>query len=90
MSSTSTTRRTFLIVTAGSAAAVATGLEGVVAEPAQAVSANASRNSGTASGGSLVAHVKDLRGDTVSLLVGEDEVVVRDPDLVARLARAAR
>jgi hypothetical protein len=39
--------------------------------------------------GSLVAHVADVHGDTVTLMVGEREVVVRDADLVSRLARAA-
>lgn len=90
MSSTGTTRRTFLIVSAGGAAAAATGLDGLVAEPAQAVPAKTGRPIGASRDGSLVAHVKDLRGDTVSLLVGEDEVVVRDRDLVIRLAHAAR
>ena len=37
----------------------------------------------------LVAHVSDPRRGEVSLMVGETEVVVRDPDLVARLVRAA-
>ena len=39
--------------------------------------------------GTLVAHVDDVHGDTVTLMVGEREVVVHDRDLVARLARAA-
>jgi hypothetical protein len=39
--------------------------------------------------GPLVAHVADVHGDTVTLMVGEREVVVHDRDLVARLARAA-
>jgi 3-oxoacyl-ACP reductase-like protein len=39
--------------------------------------------------GTLVAHVADVHGDTVTLMVGEREVVVHDADLVARLARAA-
>ena len=89
MSSSSTNRRTFLIVGAGSAAAVAAGLDGVVAEPAKAATGVRARSSSSSRGGSLVAHVKDLHGDTVSLLVGEDEITVQDPELVARLARAA-
>ena len=39
--------------------------------------------------GPLVAHVDDVHGDTVTVMVGEREVVVHDRDLVARLARAA-
>ena len=37
----------------------------------------------------LVAHVADPSSGTLTLLVGEREVVVHDRDLVARLARAA-
>jgi hypothetical protein len=39
--------------------------------------------------GRLVAHVADVHGDTVTVMVGEREVVVHDRDLVVRLARAA-
>jgi hypothetical protein len=39
--------------------------------------------------GALVAHIADVRGDTLTLMVGEREVVVHDRDLVARLTRAA-
>ncbi len=39
--------------------------------------------------GTLVAHVADVRGDTITLMVDEREIVVHDADLVARLARAA-
>lgn len=39
--------------------------------------------------GTLVAHVKDVRSGRVSVMVGENEVVLHDPDLVARLAQAA-
>ncbi len=38
---------------------------------------------------SMVAFVSDVRGSEVSLMVGEDEVVVRDEALVARLLAAA-
>jgi hypothetical protein len=37
----------------------------------------------------LVAHVRDPRRGEVALMVGESEVVVHDPDLVARLVQAA-
>jgi hypothetical protein len=39
--------------------------------------------------GSLVAYVADVHDDTVTLMVGEREIAVRDRELVARLARAA-
>ena len=40
--------------------------------------------------GSLVAVVKDVQNGLVSVLVGEHEVIVRDRELVARLATAAK
>ncbi len=38
---------------------------------------------------SVVAYVEDHRSDTLRLMVGEHEVVVRDRDLVARILNAA-
>ena len=38
---------------------------------------------------SVVAYVEDHRSDTVTLLLGEREVVVRDRDLVTRILNAA-
>jgi hypothetical protein len=80
------TRRNFLIATGAGAAAVgvATALPGSAdgkpaTEPATL----------PAKAQPLVAHVADPHSGRVSLLVGEREVTVHDPDLVARLARAA-
>ncbi len=39
-------------------------------------------------GGSLMAYIDDVHGDEVSLMIGHDEIVVRDPVLVARIAGA--
>jgi hypothetical protein len=84
------TRRKFLIMagvgaatTAGVAVAASTGLgtEPAAGEAAATLPASAS--------GSLVAWVEDVRAGRMSVMVGETEVVVRDPDLVARLSRAA-
>lgn len=36
----------------------------------------------------LVAHISDLSTGEVSLLVGTQEIIFRDPELVARLLRA--
>ncbi len=82
------TRRGFLKI-AGAGAAVG----------AAAVATTAATQGGTRSGapaaavpagatGALVAYVRDVRGAEVSVLVGDTEVVVRDRDLVARLAAA--
>ncbi len=63
----------------GSTAAPSTGevMGGVTALPSDA-------------SGSLVAVVKDVQNGLVSVLVGEHEVIVRDRELVARLATAAK
>jgi hypothetical protein len=77
------TRRNFLIATGAGAAAVgvASALPGTAdGQPKTTLPAGAQP---------LVAHVADPSTGTVSLLVGEREVTVHDPDLVARLARAA-
>ncbi len=38
----------------------------------------------------IVAHVRDLSSGEISLLVGTQEIIYRDPELVVRLLRAAR
>ncbi|MGH2387433.1 MAG: hypothetical protein ACRDIE_04455 [Chloroflexota bacterium] len=40
--------------------------------------------------GPLVAHVKDITGGEISLLVGTREVTLHNPELVRQLVRAAR
>ena len=40
--------------------------------------------------GPLVAHVRDVASGEISVLMGMREVVIRDPELVARLVRAIR
>jgi hypothetical protein len=81
------TRRNFLIATGAGAAAVGVA----TALPGSAGVLSGSAESKTLPSGAepLVAHVADPRSGTLSLLVGEHEVTVHDPDLVARLARAA-
>lgn len=77
------TRRTFLAVTGASAAVAATA---TVAAPAVA-SPYSSAPASTASspGGSIVAYIADGATGDISLMAGEREVVVHDPELVARL-----
>lgn len=81
------TRRNFLIASgaAGVAAAVTTTAEasplrGRAARPVQA----------PADAQPMVAHIGDPHSGVISLLVGEREVVVKDPDLVGRITRAAK
>jgi hypothetical protein len=83
------TRRRFLIASGAGAAAVgvATAVPGVAgAQPAQRPPAPTPLPGDARS---LVAHVADPSSGTITLFLAEHEVVVHDPDLVARLARAA-
>ena len=84
------TRRNFLIATGAGAAAVgvATALPGS-ADGKPATEPATLPATLPAKAQPLVAHVADPHSGRVSLLVGEREVTVHDPDLVARLARAA-
>jgi len=79
------TRRGFLATAAVGAAGV-----GAVAVAPGAQAARTHQHAVPAdAAGPLVAHIADVHGDTVTVMVGEREVVVHDRDLVARLARAA-
>ena len=81
-------RRSFLAV-AGSGA-VTTAVVAAAPSSRAASSASASSSVGPSAGTQpLVAHVRDAAAGTVVLYVGDDEVVVQDPDLVRRLTRAA-
>jgi hypothetical protein len=85
------TRRVFLS-RSGLASAAAVGV--VAVAPAVIGASREAPISGGAvdapgSTGSLVAVIDDVRSDAVSLLVGEQEIVVQDRELVARLVRAA-
>ncbi|MFC7488593.1 hypothetical protein ACOCJ7_08135 [Knoellia sp. CPCC 206453] len=80
-----TNRRSF-IVGAGGSAAAAVVTTAAFAAPAQAASTT---ESGVALE-KLVAWVDDPHTGRLTLMLGEDEVTVHDPDLIARLTRAAR
>jgi hypothetical protein len=83
------TRRTFLLASGAGAAAVgmAAAIPGVAAGQAAAQKVAPATLPEDAT--DLVAHVADPHSGTLTLLVGEREVVVHDRDLVARLARYA-
>jgi hypothetical protein len=78
-----TSRRQILAATG---AGVAAGTVGLTIGPAQAGEARRTTSSARES---VVAYVEDHRSDTLRLMVGEREVVVRDRDLVARILNAA-
>jgi hypothetical protein len=83
-------RRNFLIASGAGAAAVgvAAALPGTAA--AQAARTSQSKPlSNPRNAEALVAHVGDPSTGTLSLFVADREVVLHDPDLVARLTRAA-
>ena len=78
-----TNRRKFL---AAAGAGAAAGVVGITAGPAFA---GRSVRSDKAARETVVAYVEDHHGSTVTLLVGEREVVVQDRDLVTRILNAA-
>ena len=84
---TDSTRRTFLIASGAGAAAIS--MAAAVPTVADARTSDAAPATLPPDATDLVAHVADPSSGTLTLLVGEREVVVHDRDLVARLARAA-
>jgi hypothetical protein len=77
-----TTRRGFLTLAGTGAAAVGLGAAASGAD-ANPVKPPAGAN------GPLVAYVTDMQDGELTLMHGDDEVVVHDRDLAARLGRAA-
>ena len=88
-------RRTFLGASAAAAGAavigvpIATAAVGSGTAAAAAPLAAGGALLGAKASGPLVAYVKDVSSGDVSIMVGTQEVKYHDPDLVARLARAA-
>lgn len=84
------TRRGFLATAGAGAAAVGVA---AVAPSANAKTPKAEKQADVTipadAAGSLVAYVADVHDDTVTVMIGEREIAVRDRELVARLARAA-
>ena len=89
-----TSRRGFLAIAGVGAAGVAVAsVAGAAAVSSAAAPASAAKDDSTelpaGASGSLVAYVNDVQDGRVSVLVGENEVQIRDRELVARLAQAA-
>ena len=86
-------RRKFLLMAGAGAGAAAVGVAAVAggraASDAPSDGAAGAAPAGPAAGGPLVAYVEDAGSGRVSVMVGETETVVHDPDLVTRLSRAA-
>jgi hypothetical protein len=90
-------RRTFLQSSAAAAAGAAvigvpisSALAAGSTKSAPASAAGTAGAVGSQASGPLVVWVSDASAGDLSILVGENEVTYHDPDLVARLARAAR
>lgn len=83
-------RRGFL--TRGSIGVALAGALVVVPGLATVRNLPAATGSGSQSGSTepLVAHVRDLASGEIALLIGTDQVIVRDRDLALRLYAAAR
>jgi hypothetical protein len=83
-------RRKFLIIAGAGAGAAAVGVAaaktGLTGPDAPSASTPAAVPAGA---GPLVAYVEDAGSGRVAVMVGDGETVVHDPDLVARLSRAA-
>ena len=90
-------RRTFLGASAAAAGAAVIGvpIATAAATGSGAATAGPALEAGGAvlgakAAGPLVVYVPDAAAGDVSIMVGTQEVTYHDPDLVARLARAAR
>jgi len=86
-------RRTFLGASAAAAGAAVIGVPIATAAASSGGAAPALAAGGDALGakasGPLVVYVPDAASGDVSIMVGTQEVTYHDPELVARLARAA-
>jgi hypothetical protein len=85
---TDATRRGFLIMAGAGAAAV--GVAAIAPAAGQTTPTITQLGGASRASNPLVAYVRDARKGDVSVMVGEREVVVHDPELVARLIRAGR
>ncbi len=84
-------RRSFLKSAAGvTAGVVGVGAMGAGSLPALAKTAEAADLGGEQSAEHIVAYVRPGARHEVTVLVGEREIVTRDPELARRLRRATR
>ena len=82
-------RRKFLIIAGAGAGATAVGVAAAKAGLAGSDAPSGSTAAAIPAGAQpLVAYVEDARSGRVSVMTGDAEAVVHDPELVARLTRA--
>ena len=85
-----TSRRGFLAIAGvGAAGAAVASVAGASAITAAGAGQETRTELPSDAAGSLVAYVSDVHNGQVSVLVGESEVSITDPELVARLAQVA-
>jgi hypothetical protein len=88
-----TTRRTFIVAAGGSAAAAAVAPAALASAAQAAPDATPQGTAPDTEGGQgdrLVAYIDNPRSGHITVMRGEDEVTVHDPELVQRLNRATR
>ncbi len=88
-------RRKFLIIAGAGAGAAAVGVAAAKTGLSGSDAPSGSMSGSTADtvpagAGPLVAYIHDAGSGRVSVMTGDAETVVHDPDLVARLTRAAK
>ena len=84
-------RRKFLIIAGAGAGAAAVGVAAAkTGRTGSDVPSGSTAGAGPAGAGPLVAYIEDAGSGRVSVMTGDAETVVHDPDLVARLTRAAK
>ncbi len=81
-------RTTASVATLGVLASVPTALTAMSDAPQITETAQADLSNLALADGPLVAHISDLATGEISLLSGTQEIIFRDPELVARLLRA--
>jgi hypothetical protein len=83
-------RRKFLIIAGAGAGAAAVGVAAAKTGLTGSDEPSGSTAAAIPAGAKpLVAYIEDAHSGRVSVMTGDAETVVHDPDLVARLARAA-
>ncbi len=80
-------RTTASVATLGVLASVPAALTAMSEAPQITESAQADLSSLTLADGPLVAHISNLATGEISLLSGTQEIIFRDPEIVARLLR---
>jgi hypothetical protein len=77
-----------LLLGGGAAGSTPASAAGAV-EPAASLAATEPRRDAVTLAGPMLVHIRDLATAEIALMVGTQELVYRDPELVSRLVRTA-